>query len=520
MKSQVFLVLLILTISFGTANAQHHGGQQAPPISFGDKQVTVSAWLEPADFDPVKHNFGILKARFYDSNTNTNIEKVTYRIQIFSGESLLATQMFYDSDGLLEVKIAPDSKCDQKELWKCTTYQGDKDPTVPGALSSQPSSMPVIKGPVFDKSGTYTVKVSIIGATNPKTQTTEDIGFQTDISVPYIQTFIVDTASEKAQISVRAFSDKITNLQISDKTIHFEMPFHWQHPEHTSLVRNEIEIPKDVSIFQNINNFKATINGIPAFSRNVYFDPYSSKQANIISFIVTNEELKLLAKKVGDQHTMVVEITPDTSRVVKTTEAKFQNGYRAAISYDSDLSRDVQLTVAFFDQSGELAKDVRYAYSVQDSSGKEFIINTGAQSPLGILVPSGVDLKFLNIAGSGTYTLKLILIGRGLADFDSFSVSTVTLELGSSYQIPSWIKNNAKWWSEGTIGDSDFVQGIQYLVKQQIIKLPPTTQGKSTGSQIPLWIKNNAKWWAEGTIKDEDFVKGIQYLITQGIIRI
>ncbi len=33
-------------------------------------------------------------------------------------------------------------------------------------------------------------------------------------------------------------------------------------------------------------------------------------------------------------------------------------------------------------------------------------------------------------------------------------------------EIPEWIKNNAGWWSEGLIGDSDFVSGIQYLIKE------------------------------------------------------
>ena len=35
--------------------------------------------------------------------------------------------------------------------------------------------------------------------------------------------------------------------------------------------------------------------------------------------------------------------------------------------------------------------------------------------------------------------------------------------------IPSWIKNNAGWWSNGEIDDKTFVQGIEYLVKNGII---------------------------------------------------
>ena len=37
--------------------------------------------------------------------------------------------------------------------------------------------------------------------------------------------------------------------------------------------------------------------------------------------------------------------------------------------------------------------------------------------------------------------------------------------------IPGWIKNNAGWWAEGQIDDSSFLQGIQYLVKEGIIKV-------------------------------------------------
>ena len=37
---------------------------------------------------------------------------------------------------------------------------------------------------------------------------------------------------------------------------------------------------------------------------------------------------------------------------------------------------------------------------------------------------------------------------------------------------------------------------------------------------IPAWIKNNAGWWADGTIDDNSFIQGIQFLIKDGILRI
>ncbi len=100
------------------------------------------------------------------------------------------------------------------------------------------------------------------------------------------------------------------------------------------------------------------------------------------------------------------------------------------------------------------------------------------------------------------------------------NTNTSTSNTTQSIVIPAWIKNNAKWWSQGQIGDDQFVQGIQYLIQQGIMKVP--TQSNSTATagtqQIPAWVKTDAGWWASGQISDDQFVQGIQYMITNGII--
>ena len=85
-------------------------------------------------------------------------------------------------------------------------------------------------------------------------------------------------------------------------------------------------------------------------------------------------------------------------------------------------------------------------------------------------------------------------------------------------EIPEWVKNNAGWWSEGLIGDADFVSGIQFLIKEGIMIIPETKTVSQTSEGIPEWVKNNAGWWSEGLIGDADFVSGIQFLIEQGIM--
>lgn len=37
------------------------------------------------------------------------------------------------------------------------------------------------------------------------------------------------------------------------------------------------------------------------------------------------------------------------------------------------------------------------------------------------------------------------------------------------YSVPNWIKNTAKWWSQGQTNDSDFINAIQYLIDNNIL---------------------------------------------------
>ena len=94
-------------------------------------------------------------------------------------------------------------------------------------------------------------------------------------------------------------------------------------------------------------------------------------------------------------------------------------------------------------------------------------------------------------------------------------------KLPNSAKIPDWIKSNAGWWADGQIDDNSFVQGIQFLIKEGLMKIPATEQGSvSQDNQIPDWIKSNAGWWADGQIDDNSFVQGIQFLIKEGLMKI
>jgi hypothetical protein len=102
----------------------------------------------------------------------------------------------------------------------------------------------------------------------------------------------------------------------------------------------------------------------------------------------------------------------------------------------------------------------------------------------------------------------------------SISIFVSLAQAQQSYSIPSWIKNNAKWWSEGQISDSDFINGTQYLLQQEIIHMPKMAVQPVAYHQIPAWIKNYAGSWANSSASDYNFFSGIQYLIQADLIHV
>ena len=508
------------------AFAQHHGGEQAPPISFGSGEVTVYSEIIPSDFDPEINSEADLRIRFFDTNTEANIENVTYRVKIFHEYSLVANQMFFDKDGQLEIKVTPKSECDQEEVWRCTKYKGENDPVVPNALTSSAFSKPVISGPVFDRSGEYTLEVSIIGAKNPKTQTTEDITFQTKIFIPFTQKFNVVSNDKSYDVVVKNFQELHSDITFDEglKKLILQMPFDWNHLEHVDKIKTIVEIPKDFSPFMNIDDISGELNGEEISGMAIHFDDVSKKEQNLIHIFLSQEELEGINKKTNGL-TVDLMANQESSKIKK--EIIFGNGYKAKVSHDTKYYKNGEslFTIAFFDNNGEIIPNVRYGYSIKDPNGKE-IVNTGSNPNLfGIDVPSGSEMRFLKTNGVGRYEMKLVLIGQGANNFDEFMVQQYDFELvelsSSGPNIPEWIKNNARWWAEGQIDDKSFVQGIQFMVKNNIIKIPETNIDSSTTSdKIPDWIKNNARWWAEGQIDESSFIQGIQFLIKIGLIRI
>ena len=117
---------------------------------------------------------------------------------------------------------------------------------------------------------------------------------------------------------------------------------------------------------------------------------------------------------------------------------------------------------------------------------------------------------------------------EGIKKIQATKSHTVSITPGSSeISIPTWIKKNASWWSNGQINDPEFAKGIEYLVQENIIDIKKTQEltekvndDNTNITSIPMWVRNNASWWSEGHLTDIDFANGIKYLISAGLIRV
>jgi len=127
------------------------------------------------------------------------------------------------------------------------------------------------------------------------------------------------------------------------------------------------------------------------------------------------------------------------------------------------------------------------------------------------------------------YVAEILLPDKRIIKSDPFllfsgerkTINIIIDDILPKYAIPTWIKNSAGWWADGSIDDNSFIQGMQFLIKENILKVSSTTQDVgSDANEIPTWIKNSAGWWADGSIDDNSFIQGMQFLIKEGIIKI
>ena len=196
------------------------------------------------------------------------------------------------------------------------------------------------------------------------------------------------------------------------------------------------------------------------------------------------------------------------------------NNYTVKINTDQE-SYVMGESVVFTGSVNKYDEDRSLRITVFDSSKNLIITKKTPVDTYGIFT---YTVKLNEKFSDGKYIVKSQYgTSKSTVSTSSFMIviGNTPITISDTSEIPVWIKNNAGWWAEGSIDDSSFVLGIQFLVQEGFMKIPTTSQGNgSESNEIPVWIKNNAGWWAEGSIDDSSFVLGIQFLVQEGFMKI
>jgi len=433
----IIAIVGIFTIPAFAPNAFGHGlgGDQAPPLSFGDMKVTVRTDLTPSDITVGEVDDVNMKIRFFDTITDTTLEKVTYRIEVWQAGELLARNLFYDTDGVLNVKIKPEANCSQVDLWKCTIYGGSEHVSAPGALYVEGEGRPSITGPIFVQGGLYNIRVDIEGATSPRTVLATLLSYDTFVSIAQEQDFFIKTANaEEIPVVVKTYYDEVENFQFdsSDNSIYFDMPFDWSpgYVDLVQVVHEEVRVPKDFAPYAEGKQFKGYVNGVEIDQRALLNDPYSYEDTNIVHFLITNQELKKINESIGEaqeKDIMKLKLVPQ-SEVSKTSTEFFlvdtetfsiEKPTTVNIAWDGryGAGEEIPFEITFFDENRNLLKDVRYSYFLTKDS-KLIEKNSGSDpNNQGILSSEGIDIPKIYIDSQGIYQLDILVHGIGL-DYD------------------------------------------------------------------------------------------------------
>ncbi|WP_428323955.1 hypothetical protein [Nitrosopumilus sp.] len=266
-------------------------------------------------------------------------------------------------------------------------------------------------------------------------------------------------------------------------------------------------------------------------------DPYSSP--SVMTLAVHYDETKNQIRKVDIDKVKEIyqywgfgDPKPTTPQEFPTFETKNMGGFE---SFSLDSSK-------YYKDSGKIQYVTLHGKVTEASYADRQSAKITIQFPDGqieemdsyVLENRQFSLQFRidNSIPSGDYTLSAkyrnydsITLTFSVLDETSIPVSpkpTVPsiVESKETVKVPSWIKNNVKWWSEGIIDDSSFVSGIEFLISEGMINVPIKQKDVTSNGEIPIWVRTNAEWWANDQITDSDFVKGIEFLVNSGIIHV
>jgi hypothetical protein len=524
MLNQKKLLIIIFTVSLGLSlsiqNSSQHGlgFEILPPVMLGDKQVALEVTSSAQNLDPQSADRQVTLTLF-ETATKITIRDVTYHITASKGSDFLFENTFKSDNGIFTMNLIP-TESGSVEIVE------ESEGSFFDSLLGMQKDVISIKGPDFRSGGLYNFEVEILTAESYSNELEEPILYNVGLSIPDRTYYDIEDANfGNQEVSLITYYDTIENFQYDQKSssISFSMPFVWtfDNINQTSVVHEELIISKTFGDLM-VEHLSAFVNGVKLPDHVITLDGFS-EHTRIIHVVVNQNDLFDLFKVQENPTNMDFLIKPSSDNL--PLETITGNGqFKIKLNWEPRDAKSGSDLILYFDIKDVFFKDkpisVSYDLSVLHAGNEIFStsgISTDSRDEHNVVefsIPVNVNgpitIQFDNLNENSLARVGLpIVVNR----IDESSME-------SDVSIPDWVRSNAEWWYDGTITDNDFASGIEFMIQEEIIKVPPTSGQVSENTTIPDWVRNNAKWWSERLISDEEFANGLQYLIKNGIISV
>ena len=510
----LFLLPLLFVFTFDNVYGHGIGSETFPPVNFDGKQVTLE--VSSSQSDPEANDDQQISISLIDFDSKITLRDVTFHIKSEKGSQFLFEQEFKADNGFLVFNFV-------SEDTDSIILEEENESNLFGSLLGLDSRLIHVKGPKLSDGGLYKFDISILTADGYSDTLEEPLEFNAGISIAQTSRHdFVDPNFGDQNIHVITYYDEISDFEYDSdsKEISYSMPFEWSYANinQTSVVHQELVIPKAFGDLR-VSGFTMYINGVQLSEDVATIDDFFA-DGRIVHSIIYQTELFKVLENGSNENGMNFVIKPD--RNYPHLSSVTENGqFRILVSWEPENLKSGSDAKILFDVTDVFLKNkpvsTNYEFSVTQNNkviSHQNGISTDSREEHNVaefMVPQDVsgivNLNFYNLDNNDLARTTIPIV-----------IDRITPQ--KEITIPDWIRNNALWWSEEQIDDSTFVQGVEYLIKKQIIVIPTTQQQDSQSQEIPSWIRNNAAWWAAGQIGDNTFVQGLEFLIQKGIIRV
>ncbi len=414
------LIILSSSVPFIPQKAYGDGfTQENVQASIGNRVITAFIKLNPPIITSDNSEDKYLQFRFFDANTNTTINNVSFFINATKGDKILMHELFYTHSGYLTIKFQPGG-----EDGKYTVY-GDPDPVL-GGLGSETDDVTIL-GPILTEGGLYHFHMELLAIdyANTLIDQTNPPKFDSYLSVGDVSTQNVTYQNNLYNTTLISYYDKTSNFNFDEsaKQFSWNMPFNWdvsRFQDRPIFIHEELRVPKSLTAFSDTPTYAASAEGFGLTGSRIIVDPYTIGDYMIVHLFLNKFDLVNMSKTVPSGTSDIeFKVAPETPNVQSSASLLTDfGGWHVKLGWNpTSLSADSQnkLNIGFYDSFTEqqVIGDVNYNIQLLDKDQNVLWSKNDA------VAQNGADTQTVNLPGNGIYGITIqvkSIVNSGIPD--------------------------------------------------------------------------------------------------------